>query len=1002
MATPRTPSKHRLAPPASPADPRSRPTSPSKPATPGAVSRTRVAGGASASPQIKAALAALRKSRQAESSNIDSNSSRPASDPFSTPIRDRASNVSTASTASGSSGSAASSAARRKRDEVVLEWGVKPEDSLIEAAKKSGRLNLASRSLTAVPSAVYSALLPRSSTYHPSNRAPPTFRAAPGVDLSIPSQEDDRDESSSARWYEQQDLKTLNLSNNEIKVLEEEIGGFEELEILDFHSNALTTVPISLAWLVHLTALNLSSNHLASFPLQLLNLRHLRDLNLSHNGMRTLWPSDWRVQLNDTLKPPDASPSATPESPEVEGGFWDSFPSSPFKRREGANGPSSSKAPFPLLTTLSLAGNAFEKDSFTQEGFELPTRLTTLDLSECQLVDSAVPPEVFGSLRELVSFDLSGNDLGDDLFSPSLFRSQSLLSPTSSSSSPPPRLFPSLRTLDLSLNPFDVLLSPETFFTTHVRRPISYIGLAKPVVNLIRSEERQLLGGKRIGGGEEGPEVEVLVRECLMRGEQARRRAKFPPRAGEGGSTSAEPSALSPPSSNSKADSGPASRSVSPSDPPARTSAASPSPSASAAPSPCPSPASSISSKPHVILEDWEIEAAAGLSTPLGRRRAAAQAARERAERLMREEEEKRRIRDENERKERRRREEEKEKEEQEREKAEMDSLNEGMRKVAVDEDEQQPESPTPARLRGERSASPSPSPPPYSPRAPSPPESRSSSPSPSPPPAPLTEADPFDPALALMTAHLDAHSQSLNLRSQALSSLPVLSSGAPPSSLSAVAALDLSYNALTALPVSPFSTWGWPATLRTLNLSHNRIAALELLSDRSTVVFPSLESLDLSNNLLPSSAPSSSTSVPTLSALAALFPALGALSLAHNRLTSLAGIEDLLFPSSSASSSKNGVRSLQLNGNKISDLTALCDVAQRVGGAGAEGQRRWRCEELDLSDNEIGRLPPTLGLLPPSLVLAVAGNVFRVPRREVYENPGARLLLPWLRDRLV
>ncbi|GAA5931505.1 hypothetical protein JCM1841_003557 [Sporobolomyces salmonicolor] len=988
MATTRTPSKRRLAPPASPADARLRSTSPTKPTTPGAVSRTRAAGGASASPQIKAALAALRKSRQAESSNIDSSSPHSASDdPFSTPTRDRASN--------------ASSAARRKRDEVVLEWGVKPEDSLIEAAKRSGRLNLASRSLTAVPSAVYSALLPRSSTYHPSNRAPPTFRAASGVDLSIPSRENDQDDSSSARWYEQQDLKTLNLSNNEIKVLEEEIGGFEELEILDVHNNALTAVPISLAWIVHLTALNLSSNHLASFPLQLLNLRHLRDLNLSHNGMRTLWPPDWRVQLNDTLKPPDASPSATPESPEVTNGFWDSFPSSPFKRREGANGTSNSRAPFPLLTTLNLAGNAFEKDSFTQKGFELPARLTTLDLSECQLVESAVPPEVFGSLRELSSLDLSGNDLGDDLFSPSLFRSRSLLSSPSSSSTPLPRLFPALRTLDLSLNPVDVLLSPETFFATHVRRPISYIGLAKPIVNLIRSEERLLLGGKRIGGDEEGPEIEVLVRECLMRGEQARRRAKFPPRAGEGCSTSAEPSTFPRPPSNSNAlNSDPASRSVSPSDPPARTSAANPSPSASPAPSPCPSPAPSIPSKPHVILEDWEIEAAAGLSTPLGRRRAAAQAARERAERLMREEEEKRRIRDEDERKEKRRIEEEKEEEEQEREKAEMERLNERMRKVEVHEDVQQPKSPTPAQLHGERSISPSPSPPPCSPRVPSPPESRSPSPSLSLSPAPSTEADSSDPALTLITAYLDPHTLSLNLRSQALSSLPVLSSGAPPPSLSAVAALDASYNALTALPISPFSAWGWSATLRTLNLSHNRIATLELLSECSTVVFPSLESLDLSNNLLPSFAVSSSSSMPTLSALAALFPALSALSLAHNRLTSLAGIEDILFPSSSASSS--GVRNLQLNGNKISDLTALCEVAQRVGGAGTEGRRQWRCEELDLSDNEIGRLPPTLGFLPPSLVLAVAGNVFRVPRREVYENPGARLLLPWLKDRLV
>lgn len=37
-------------------------------------------------------------------------------------------------------------------------------------------------------------------------------------------------------WYEQEVLKSLNLGNNELEAVEEEMGGFEELEFLDVRS----------------------------------------------------------------------------------------------------------------------------------------------------------------------------------------------------------------------------------------------------------------------------------------------------------------------------------------------------------------------------------------------------------------------------------------------------------------------------------------------------------------------------------------------------------------------------------------------------------------------------------------------------------------------------------------------------------------------------------------------------------------------------------------------
>jgi hypothetical protein len=73
--------------------------------------------------------------------------------------------------------------------------------------------------------------MPISSSYHPTNHAPISSRILP-MNFTISSATEEADSTSTA-WYEQQDLKSLVVANNEIAVLEEEIGGFEDLEILD-------------------------------------------------------------------------------------------------------------------------------------------------------------------------------------------------------------------------------------------------------------------------------------------------------------------------------------------------------------------------------------------------------------------------------------------------------------------------------------------------------------------------------------------------------------------------------------------------------------------------------------------------------------------------------------------------------------------------------------------------------------------------------------------------
>lgn len=732
------------------------------------------------------------------------------------------------------------------------------------------------------------------------------------------------------------------------------------------HNNAIPSLPPSIAWLVHLTSLNLSANSLSTFPLPLLNLRSLRDLDLSHNNFTTLWPAEWKPVLADLLSPPGASPSATPESPERGGeSFWDSFPSSPFNKanqpRSNLPPPTASKAPWPLLTTLSLASNPLSRTPLTEEGFELPPRLINLDLSECSLTDAALPPDVLGRLRNLVELDLSRNDLSDDLFS-------TFLHPPPSSKTSDSPLFPSLRTLDISLNAIDTLASLESFLSLRVRRPITYVGISKPIQNLIYSEERQQRGGRRIGvpegteKGREGVEVEVRVRECMLRGEQARRRAGFPEsessREREKGKAVEQDAAVGASGSiavpNSAKRGPPPSLAAPlprPSSPPV-----SHSPTSSAfAPSPS-TPSRSPARKP-VVLEDWELEAAAGLSTPAGRRRAAAQQARERADRVLREKEEQ---------EERREREEREAREE----------MKSRMARVKFEEAEREEEKAelSPVGTRRTESTSPPPS---YSPRIPSSlPPSPPTSLSPARPLAPtiLQEASSEDPAILLISSALTPISSSsagrlsLSLPSEHLAAIPLPAFGCAPSALAKPSTADLNRNQLAAFPLRAVEYYGWGETLRFLNLSRNRIVALELLEGAAAALLPLLESLDLSHNHLPSSVASpSSTSidaqVPLLSALANLAPALVTLNLQHNRLTTLSGISPLLFPPETGA---KGVKFLNLSENKIADIEELGVVAKEVRYAkgGAEEKSRWRLQELDLSSNEINKVRSYLPLL--------------------------------------
>ena len=67
------------------------------------------------------------------------------------------------------------------------------------------------------------------------------------------------------------------------------------------------------------------------------------------------------------------------------------------------------------------------------------------------------------------------------------------------------------------------------------------------------------------------------------------------------------------------------------------------------------------------------------------------------------------------------------------------------------------------------------------------------------------------------------------------------------------------------------------------------------------------------------------------------------------------------------------GLHHLRLRGNRLTDLDGFQNLALMFRGN--RQVEEWKLEELDLRDNEIGKLPPELGMLPLDVFL-VDGNM--------------------------
>lgn len=204
-------------------------------------------------------------------------------------------------------------------------------------------------------------------------------------------------------------------------------------------------------------------------------------------------------------------------------------------------------------------------------------------------------------------------------------------------------------------------------------------------------------------------------------------------------------------------------------------------------------------------------------------------------------------------------------------------------------------------------------------------------------------------------------------------------------SSASSLRTTDLAVPAPT-FPLSVIASQPFAHTLKTLILINRRMDKSFSLPPTSEgqALLPCLEELDLEGcglaDLVTVTRSEASTGTVTpprstemiLRLIAKLFPSLRTLNLSHNALTSLSLTTDVLSGLLLATSERKGLKHFRLKGNRLTELGGFQGLAEAF-----KGNRQvpgWHLDELDIRDNEIGKLPPEIGLLPMDVFL-VDGN---------------------------
>ncbi|KAF9546309.1 L domain-like protein [Agrocybe pediades] len=276
-----------------------------------------------------------------------------------------------------------------------------PVRETIEQARSTGSLNLATRSLVCLPSALFEIHL---------GLTPDPLRSVPTEpELPVSETKVGRRGVDKPAWFEAQDLTSLKAWNNDIQEIQHEISLFGSLKTVDLHQNKLSSLPNTFADLTSLTVLDLSHNSLTSLPEKLFALPELTTLNLSHNKLTAL-------PFNAPFIDSNGRPKANPQS---SGGFF-------------TPAVSHATTPLPRLINLDASHNKITASAIDER---VPVSITKLNLSGNPLGPSTKLMRNLASLKRLKEALFEKCEIGDDSFSGDAFGSDA---------------FPSLRLLDLS------------------------------------------------------------------------------------------------------------------------------------------------------------------------------------------------------------------------------------------------------------------------------------------------------------------------------------------------------------------------------------------------------------------------------------------------------------------------------------------------------------------------------------------------------------------------
>ncbi|CAL7952316.1 unnamed protein product [Xylocopa violacea] len=143
---------------------------------------------------------------------------------------------------------------------------------IILSARKTGNLNLSSRGLYTVPNRVWCI-----------NEL--TEEEVRNLHFELDYTHENE------RWWEQEPLKTLDLSCNNLTAIDPRIECLTDLNALYLQSNMLHTLPAEIGNLKKLKILNLSNNKLEKLPYEFYRLAELHELNLKSNNINQLDPA---------------------------------------------------------------------------------------------------------------------------------------------------------------------------------------------------------------------------------------------------------------------------------------------------------------------------------------------------------------------------------------------------------------------------------------------------------------------------------------------------------------------------------------------------------------------------------------------------------------------------------------------------------------------------------------------------------------------------------------